>query len=139
MSWHLWLYKKLFKPPVPEVIEVDKIVYKIIDVKGPRIAVKWDKEIKAAVATLQSHPGFLAILDRLALQKAMLETKNNGEFHKELREVDHLQSGIFWLGFVQQLIHKASEMPLPGPRDAMAEELEAFRELDAKIERVGMD
>lgn len=124
-----------------KIVYVDKPreVIKVIEVKAPRIGVKWSKETKAAVATLQSHPGFLAILDRLYLQKSLLETKNNSEFHKEMREVDHLQSGIFWLGFVQQLVHKATDMPLPGPRDAMQEELEAFQELDAKIERVGMD
>lgn len=124
--------RKLFATPTPVV------VYKIVEIKGPRVIQKWDKETKAAVNTLQSHPGFIAILDRLALQRQMLETKNNKEVKKDLREGDFLQSGIFWLGYVQELVSKAVDLPVSIPQDAMQEEMEAFRELDAKIERVGM-
>jgi hypothetical protein len=122
-----------FKKPAPEV------VYKVVEVKGPRALVKWDKEMRAAVHTLQSHPGFLLILDRLALQRQLLESRNNKEMKKDLRECDFIQSGIFWLGYVQDLVTKAVELPMAVPQDAMQEELEAFRELDARIERVGMD
>lgn len=130
--------KKLFTPPVPQVIEVEKVVYKVVEVKGPRIVQAWDKETKAAVATLQTHPGHIAVMDRLALQRQLLESKLTREYRKELREVDFLQSGVFWLGYVQELISKATNSPVAVYKDAMQEEMEAFRELDAKIERVGM-
>jgi hypothetical protein len=124
-------FKRFFSEP--------QVIYKVVEVSGPRVVRKWDKETKASVHTLQSHPGFIAILDRLALQRQLLESRNNKEFKKDLREADFLQSGVFWLGYVQELVNKAVDLPLAHPVDAMQEELEAFRELDAKIERVGMD
>jgi hypothetical protein len=78
-------------------------------------------------------------MDRLALQRQLLESKLTREFHKDLREVDQLQAGVFWLGYVQEVISKALDQPQRVPKDVMDEEMEAFRELDAKIERVGME
>jgi hypothetical protein len=127
-------FKNLFTPKV-----VREVVYRVVEVKGPRAIVRWNKEMKATVNTLQSHPGFMLILERLALQRQLLESKNNKDVKKDLRECDFLQSGIFWLGYVQELVTKAVDLPAAAPQDAMQEELEAFRELDAKIERVGMD
>jgi hypothetical protein len=139
MSWHLWLYKKLFTPPLPTIVEVDKVVYKVIEVKTPRTAQKWTKEVKDAVATLPSHPGFIAIQDRIALQKQMLEHKCSAEFHKDLRESDFLQAGVFWLAYLQRLIEEATQLPRAVPVDAYEEEMEAFRQIDSTIERIGME
>ena len=139
MSWHLWLYKKLFAPPAPEVVHIDRPVLKIVEIKAPRTAVKWTKEIKEAVTTLSSHPGFIALMDRLTLQKQMLVHKCATEFHKDPREMDYQQAGVFWLGYIQQLIDEATKLPRAVPVDAYDEELEAFKQLDAQIERIGMD
>lgn len=139
MSWHLRLYKKLFSPPLPEIVEVEKVVYKVVEVKTPRTAARWTKEIKDAVATLPSHPGFIAILDRFSLQKQMLEHKCATEFHKDLRENDYLQAGVFWLGYAQKLVDEATKLPRAVPVDAYDEEMEAFKQLDAQIERIGME
>ena len=127
--------KKLFT-----TVKIQEVpVYQIVEIKGPRIITKWDNETKAAVATLQSHPGHVAVMDRLALQRQLLESKLTREFHKDMREVDQLQAGVFWLGYVQEVISKALQLPQHTPKDAMDEEMEAFRELDSKIERVGME
>jgi len=114
-------------------------IYKVIEVKAPRITSAWTKEIKEAVGTLSSHPGFIAIADRLSLQKQMLESKCSHEYHKDLREADYLQAGVFWLGYVQDLVAKATRLAPSAPVDAMDEELEAFKLLDAQIERIGME
>lgn len=115
------------------------IVYKVVEVKVPRTAQKWSREIKEAVGTLPSHPGFVAIMDRVNLHKQMLEYKSSHEFHKDLRESDYLQAGVFWLEYLQRLIDEATKLPRAVPVDAYDEELEAFKLLDAKIERIGMD
>jgi len=99
----------------------------------------WTKEIKDAVGTLSSHPGFIALTDRLSLQKQMLENKCAREFHKDLRESDYLQAGVFWLSFLQDQVAKATRLAQPAPVDAFDEEMEAFKQIDASIERIGME
>jgi hypothetical protein len=118
----------------PEVKIVEKVVYKVIAVKSPRTAQKWTKEIKDAVATLPSHPGFVAIQDRINLQKQMLEHKCSAEFHKDLRESDFIQAG-----YLQRLTDEATQLPRLAPVDAYEEEIEAFKQIDATIERIGME
>jgi hypothetical protein len=113
--------------------------YKVVEVKAPRSAQAWTKETKESVATLDYHPGFLALVERLNLQKQMLENKCSREFHKDLREADYLQAGVFWLGYVQELVAKATKRSAPAPTDAFDEELEAFKQIDAQIERIGME
>jgi hypothetical protein len=114
-------------------------IYKVVEVRAPRSNQPWTKEIKDAIATLPSHPGFIALIDRLNLQKQMLENKCSREFHKDQRETDYLQAGVFWLGYLQDLVAKATKLMPPAPADAYAEELEAFKQIDAQIERIGMD
>lgn len=121
----------------PEVVH--ETVYKVIEVKAPRSSQAWTKEIKEAVGTLSSHPGFIAIVDRLNLQKQMLENKCSHEFHKDLREADYLQAGVFWLGYVQDLVNKSTKLYSSSPVDPYQEELEAFKEIDSQIERIGME
>ncbi len=78
-------------------------------------------------------------MKRLNLQKQMLESKCSKEFHKDLREADYLQAGVFWLGYVQELVTKATKLSAATPTDAFDEELEAFKLIDSQIERIGME
>lgn len=123
--------------PDPQVIEVTS--YKVIEVKAPRTITAWTKETKDAVGTLAAHPGFVALTDRLNLQRQMLENKLSREYHKDLREIDYLQAGVFWLGYIQDTVAKATKLVPPTPTAAFDEELEAFKLLDAQIERIGME
>lgn len=132
--WMTLLYGRVSPVHVEHVIE-----YKVVEVKAPRTSQTWTKEIKDAVGTLSSHPGFVALTDRLNLQKQMLITKCTREFHKDLRENDLLQAGIFWLSYLQDTVGQATKLAPPSPVDAMEEELEAFRQIDASIERIGME
>jgi hypothetical protein len=120
-------------------VYIDKPILQIVERRGHNKPEKWSNEIKQAVSTLQSHPGFIAVLDRIALQREMLEHKNNTQFKKDLREADFIQAGIIWLGYLQQLVDSAVALPQASYRSAYDEELEAHRQLDAQIERVGMD
>jgi hypothetical protein len=117
-----------------------RVVYKIVEVKAPRPILKWDQSTQDAVSTLTSHPGFVALIERLSLTKAQLKSKNDTQWKKDLREADFLQAGIFWCSWLQNEVDKAT---FKGSQrkyvDPMQEELDAFKELDARIERVGMD
>jgi len=123
--------KQLFQP---------RVIYKIVEVKVPRPIYRWDQNTKDAIATLSSHPGFVALVDRLNLTKAQIESTLKSTMHKDLRQVDFLQSGSFWAGWLQEQIEKATYKGSQTKYlDPMEEELKAFQELDARIERVGMD
>jgi hypothetical protein len=139
MSFKEWLATSLgVKPQV--VVEKEYVTeYKIVALKEPRTK-EWDKETRDAVAALTAHPGFLAVVNRLATQRQMIQTKLSSGFHKELREVDYLQAGIFWLDYVQEQVNKATQVKLTArPTEAYDEELEAFKQIDAQLERVGME
>lgn len=126
MNW-----RDLFKPKV-----IYKTVYKVIEVDAPRTPRRWDKETREAVATLNSHPGFIALRERLASQQAAIKSTLNRSLQKDLRSVDFLQSGVFWTGWIQAEVDRAT---LKGPEkqfDPLAEELEAFQAIDSQIERI---
>lgn len=125
---------KLLSIP-PERVEVP--VYKVVQVKTlpPQ---QRTPELKEAIKTLPAHPGFQAILDQLALQRQFLESKSCNEFHKDLRESDFIQSGIYWLNYIQAFIDQQTQVPRTLERSAFDEELDAFKKIDAQIERVGM-
>lgn len=123
--------KQLFAP---------RVVYKIVEVKAPRPTYRWDENTRDSVATLSAHPGFVALIERLGVTKAQLESKNNTQWKKDLREADFLQAGIFWCNWLQDQVAKSTvKGSLHKYVDPMAEELAAFKELDARIERVGME
>jgi hypothetical protein len=116
-----------------------EVQYKIVEVKAPRNAQKWSKETKDAVSTLQYHPGFIAVMERFELHRQMLISKLATEFHKDQREADYIQAGVYWLGYGQALVSGAGAAPTRSVVDPMQEELEAFRAIDETIERIGME
>jgi len=124
MSWRDW-----FKQPTKVVVQ-----YKLVEVKAPRTPLRWDASTKEAVSTLQSHPGFLALCERLALQRARLETQLSHDVHKDLREVDMLQAGIYWCSWLQEQVEKATVKGSTKTFDAMEDELAAFKEIERVCE-----
>ena len=117
-----------------------KVVYKIVEVKAPRPSYRWDQNTKDAVSTLSAHPGFVALTDRLALTKAQIESTLKQTMHKDLRQVDFLQAGLFWSQWLEEQVSKSTTKGSTRSYvDPMDEELAAFKELDSRIERVGME
>ena len=130
MSWRDWF--KIMELPKPEI----EVVYKIIEIKAPRTRIQWDKSTRDAIIALQSHPGLIALIDRLALQRAQLEAQLSHSFHKDLREVDILQAGIYWCNWLQDTIARTTRIGSTNEIDPLADELAAFKEIDSAIERV---
>lgn len=124
-----WL-KNLFK---------QRVVYRIVELPALRTPLEEGPEILASVATLSAHPGFIHLLQRLALQNAALKTQLNYVQQRDLRQVDFLQAGIFWSNWLQMEVDRATKRPTRIPKDVMDEEMAAFQELDRNIERVGME
>jgi len=99
--------------------------------------VKWDKETKESVASLAYHPGFKALADRAEGHAALLEGRLRTPGIKDIREVDFLTSGIYWLNWLRLEVNKATQIGSLPVRTAEQEELAAWKALDAQIERVG--
>jgi len=123
-----------------KVLFAPQVIYKLVEVPKQRPSIRWDQNVQDSVSTLSSHPGFVSLMERLNLTKTQLVAKNNTQWKKDLREADFLQSGIFWCNWLEEQVSKST---IKGSQrkyvDPMQEELDAFKELDAHIERVGMD
>jgi hypothetical protein len=126
MSWRDFLF------PVRE-----RVVYKIIEVPSPKTQMRWDKETKDSVAMLAHHPGFTALTERLTLQRAVLisELSRSTNADKDV----YLKAGIFWTEWLENIVSLATRKGSSKAFDPLQEELDAFREIDSQIERVGMD
>src|SRR6267142_5429895 len=115
--------KELFKP---------KVIYKLVEVQKPRPLYRWDQNTKDSVSTLAAHPGFVALVDRLNLTKAQLESTLKQTMHKDLRQVDFLQAGLFWSQWLEEQVSKATTKGSTRTYlDPYEEELKAFKELDS--------
>lgn len=120
--------------PLPQ----SAINYKIIEVERPRTPEAMDTtEVRAMLATLQSNPGLLYILGRLKAQKSLMETTLKTTHFEKLEEVINLQSGIFWAGWLEAQINSLTKRATPEPAAPYDFELEAFKEIDSQLERVG--
>lgn len=117
------------------------IQYKIVEVEVPRTPLQGvdSEEMRASIATLPSHPGFQYLIKKLALQHAQLRSKMDFERHTDLREVDFLQSGLYWSAWLDNEVKRTTVKYTAQRIDPMADELQAFQEIDSQIERVGMD
>jgi hypothetical protein len=113
-----------------------QIEYRIIEIPQGRTHRGWDEETKRSVTTLLSHPGFVALTDRINFQKALLEQQLKAKFHKDLREADYLQAGILWLGYLEYLVKQSLDSPQPKYRTPDDEELEEFEKINAQITRL---
>jgi hypothetical protein len=127
MNW----FTKLFQP---EVI----VKYRIVELPEIRTHLKGgDKEIREVISTLSSHAGFIYLTDRLNRMNAAIDSKLKSERHADMRAVDFLQAGIYWTQWLQGEVARATQGKQPERSiDPMQEELDAFKEIDAAIERI---
>jgi hypothetical protein len=111
------------------------VVYKVVELPNPRPMFS-EKESREALVTLSAHPGFTVLTQRLAAQNALLRSKLVSEHHKDMRSVDFLQAGVYWSNWLTQELTRVTTKQEVLYKDAMDEELEAFRAIDATIERI---
>lgn len=123
-----WLRKisRLQTPPTWQVVELEK-----------PIPVQHEDDA-VAIASLKGHPGIIALLNRLRLQQAVLETKLRTTRYKELADVYLDQSSLLGLRTTQLEIAAATQNldEKRKPRKATFDEIEQFEKIRASIESV---
>lgn len=124
------------KQPKPE--PQHRIEYRVVELEK-RAPVEDTKETRQQVASLQYHVGFLALLDKLNLTRAALKARLEQAKHEKMEDVIFLQAGLYWSHWLKQEVDRAGAIPNSVAVDPFEEELKAFRELDALVERVGGD
>lgn len=113
-----------------------EVQYLVVEIeKGVSYASAGDE---GAIASLKHHPGFVALMNRMKLKRAVLEAQLKGGRHKEIRDVDILQLGLYWLGYAEHEINSAvgNLKEKSEPRLAV-NELEEFQRVRSAIESVG--
>lgn len=109
--------------------------YKVIEVPAGRTHKRWDDETKAAVSALADHPGYVALRDLRAWQVDVLRSKLLSDHHDDLRKVDFLQNGVYWLGWDDAQVAKATNIGSQRSRGVDWAELEEIKEVESAIER----
>jgi hypothetical protein len=128
--------------PLPTCIPKPEVTYQIVEVDKPRPIQGWDKEARENVVALKEHPGFVYLLQKLAYQTTLLKATlelpatNQGR-HKDMRDVEFLQSGIYWTKWLKNQVDAATNRVRAVPQPALAEEEAAFKELQATLNKVG--
>lgn len=112
-------------------------IYQVIEVEKPRPLAD-DGDADSTIVTLQHHPGFQRLMGKLKLERSVLETKLKNARHDSLRDVEFIQSGIFWASWLERQVEKeVSAKARPTPQPAYDEEAEAFKRASALVEEVG--
>jgi len=118
-------FTRLFRPR-PLVLEVEQ-----------RPPVVLDDAVRESVRALAWHPGFQYLRDKLRLQRAVLEAQLHGARQESLREVEFLQSGVYWIAWLESQIRREVGIPARAPAKVTDEEEELIEAVRASIESVG--
>lgn len=111
---------------------------KIVEIEKQLGVPELDTSSAASVASLRDHPGMQYLLAKMRLQAQLLKGTLATTRHKDLKDVEFLQSGVAWLNWLQQQLDKALQIVnQPKPRAARPYELNAFEELSSQIDWVG--
>lgn len=106
-------------------------------VEVPKASVPADnEETISQVASLQGHPGFRWLLQKLDLQAARLRSELANKQHSSLRDVEFLQSGIQWCDWLRGQLDFAKQR-YQNMREATLTEQRLFEEITSSIELVG--
>lgn len=112
--------------------------YRLVEIEKPRNPGDINKEMREAVISLAAHPGFNYLMSKFRLQRSMLESVLKNNRHKSLNDVNMLQSGIFWLNWMDSQIQKlTNNIQAKSTVDPTEAETQALQEIQAAIETIG--
>ena len=112
-------------------------VYKIVEVEKPRDLSKVDPEAKKTITSLAAHPGFVFLVAKLKTQGYLLETQLKNNRQDSLRDVEFLQSGIYWTNWLKQQVDKeVYGVKESNVQEASKTEQDAFEELQSALEMI---
>jgi len=125
----------LHKEPELEVVHH----YQTVEIEAPAsLPGLHDPETPQAVAALNAHPGFMFLMAKLKMQRSLIESKLKHERHHDIREVDNLQSGIFWTRWLEDQVNNAVfSLSKPKPRLVDPSDEEIFEKARKAVEVVG--
>lgn len=112
-----------FKKEITKIIEVEKAKLQPID-----------DEIRDSIRSLQFHPGFQYLLGKLETQKAALKSVLVSAAHEDMRAVDRLQAGIFWLDYLAEELKKHTKAPIAAIREVSEEEAHEFQRVKQALD-----
>lgn len=123
---------------VEKIKEVPKYIW--LEVERPVPQIRQDAEAQKAVQTLAHHIGFQYLVEKLRLQRALLERHLKSNRHETIRDVECLQSGIFWINWLEaQVAQATSNASTTAPATPVGDEEQiAFEALQAQLEEVGI-
>ena len=119
-----WLLPTRLKTPRYVVIETERV--------APLTA-----EDEAAIASLQNHPGMTAMIRKCTLMRAALISQLERTRHDSIRDVDFLQSGAYWLRFLEREMVAATKAAKRATPRLAEDEVSLFEQIRAQIESVG--
>lgn len=108
-----------------------------MEVERPRQAPAELPELRDGLRGLANNPYFGYLLGRLRAQKNVLETRLKESRFERIEDVSFVQSGVFWTGWLHRELERLTEAPPKPQLDPIEQEIEAFRQIDDLIERVG--
>lgn len=79
----------------------------LVEVEKPQRVPAHDEDSARVVGSLQSHPGFLYLLQKLKFHRQLLKENLATNRQTSLEDVLVLQSGIAWAGWLQGELDKA--------------------------------
>lgn len=122
---------EFFKRRKPQVLIVER---------EPQVKLeKLDQPTQEAIIGLQFHPGFQYLMQKLRYQRGLLQAALQQNRQETMADVEFLKSGIAWTGWLEQQIAtetRAKNRPRPEiPTDT---EEQAFKQIEAQLEEVGL-
>ena len=112
--------------------------YKIIEVERPRTSPSEDlPELREGLKALGANPYFAWMLGRLKAQRNFLETRLKESRFDKIEDVSFVQGGVFWTGWLEREVERLTVAPPRPELTPEEQEIEAFRQIDALLERVG--
>lgn len=119
-------------------VSTEPLRYAIIEVPVGDTIPDYDEEAQKAVRSLDNHPGFMALLNKFRLQKAMVEGSLKKQKYDHIEDYYYLQAMSFALGYAEAFLKsEVKKGKAPKPREAYDVEAEEFQRVSAALEIVG--
>lgn len=112
----------------------------IVEVETPRKLEAPDGSLRDAILSLQAHPGFLYLLQKLRYQRHLLEAALLTQRQANLGDVEFLQSGINWLRWLQDQLEAETKFKTrqAAQRPSVSEEA-TLKQVMEQFEVIGQD
>lgn len=107
-------------------IEVEKAVK--LDPMSP--------ELREQIRTLQHHPGFVYLSNKLSVQKAAVQHSLNEGYNLDEKALRFHQAGIFWLSYLQRELAAANAIHSSPTRPTTLDEERELEEALKNLELV---